>query len=126
MSHPGCILTIGRDTQLLQLRELVLERAGYSVVAISDHEAIHVLKENNSFKLVMFCHTVPEESSAPLTAQIKELRPDLPILLLFDSSDRPTAKVDERVHHLELPGVWLRMIDSLVREPVNSKATELS
>ena len=42
---------------------------------------------------------------------MKELRPELPILMLYNGFEPTQAKVDGSLHHLESPGVWLKMVD---------------
>ena len=115
MSNQKSILTISRNEQLQNLRTAVLERGGYHVAAAtSDEAAISFLEAPNSFGLALLCHSVPEASRVYLAARIKELSPDLPILMLYNGYDPTTAKVDGSLHNLESPNVLLRTIDFLI------------
>jgi len=56
------------------------------------------------------CHSVPEASRVSLVNRIKELKPKLPILMLYNGYDPTQAKVDGSLHSLESPEAMLNMI----------------
>lgn len=115
MTEDKSILTISRDEALQATRTLILRSAGYQVSAAkSDEQAINFLKAPNSFSLVLLCHSVPEPSRIYLANYIKELNPNLPILMLYNGYDPTAAKVDGSLHNLESPGMWLKTINFLV------------
>ena len=105
------ILTISRNAQLQELRTCILRDAGYQVsAALSDEEAINFIKADESVNLVLLCHSVPEASRIFLAAAIKELKPRLPILMLYNGYDPTDAKVDGSLHNLDAPEAMLDMI----------------
>ena len=105
------ILTISRNVPLQHIRTLVLQHAGYQVsAALNDQEAIGFVETEKSLSLVLLCHSVPEASRAFLVTRIKELRPNLPILMLYNGYDPTEAKVDGSLHNLETPDAMLDMI----------------
>ena len=105
------ILTISRNQPLQNLRTLVLEHGGYHVsAASSDNEAIHFVETEESLNLVLMCHSVPESSRIFLAAKIKEMKPKLPILILYNGYDPTEAKVDGSLHSLDRPEAMLDMI----------------
>jgi DNA-binding response OmpR family regulator len=105
------ILTISRNSDLQQLRTLILQHAGYMVsAALSDKEAINFIKTEKSVNLVLLCHSVPEASRIFLATRIKELEPTLPILMLYNGYDPTEAKVDGSLHNLDTPEAMLNMI----------------
>jgi CheY-like chemotaxis protein len=108
------ILTISRDPTLQHTRTLVLERAGYRVVAVvNDNDALASIKTDPCFDLVLFCHSVPEESRVLLADEIKGLHPDWPIMMLYNGFDPTQARVDGSLHNLESPEKVLGMVDFL-------------
>jgi CheY-like chemotaxis protein len=112
MSNQKSILTISRDAELQRLRTLILQDAGYHVAAAtSDAQAISFLEKPHSFTLVLLCHSVPESSRVYLADRMKELSPELPILMLYNGFEPTQAKVDGSLHQLESPGVWVKMVD---------------
>lgn len=109
------ILTISRDDVLQNTRTLILQRAGYHVSpARSDQEALDLIEASNSFTLVLLCHSVPEPSRVLLVARMKELKPKLPVLMLYNGYDPTEAKVDGSVHNLDSPAAMLDMIGFLM------------
>lgn len=105
------ILTISRDQPLQHSRTLVLQAAGYRVSAASnDNEAIRFVETEKSINLVLLCHSVPEASRVFLVTRIKELKPKLPILMLYNGYDPTQARVDGSLHSLETPEAMLNMI----------------
>lgn len=105
------ILTISRNPQMQHYRTLVLQHAGYTVsAALNDKEAIHFVETEKSISLVLLCHSVPEASRVFLVTRIKEIQPNLPILMLYNGYDPTNAKVDGSLHNLETPDAMLDMI----------------
>jgi DNA-binding response OmpR family regulator len=116
MTTPTSILTISRDRLLQKTRTMVLERAGYTVsAALSDKDAVGFVEAPNNIGLVLMCHSVPEASRISLVTRIKELRPKLPILMLYNGYDPTEAKVDGSLHSLETPDAMLDMIGFMTR-----------
>lgn len=111
MSTSKSILTISRDQVLQNTRTLVLQNAGYQVsAATNDREAVAFVDAPNTISLVLMCHSVPETSRVFLVNKIKELKPNLPILMLYNGYDPTEAKVDGSLHSLEMPRAMLDMI----------------
>ena len=94
-----------------KVRTLVLQHAGYEVsAATNDREAVAFVAAPNTISLVLMCHSVPEISRMFLVNKIKELKPNLPILMLYNGYDPTEAKVDGSLHSLETPEAMLNMI----------------
>lgn len=90
---------------------MVLQHAGYEVsAATNDLEAVAFVAAPNTLSLVLMCHSVPETSRVFLATKIKELRPQLPILMLYNGYDPTDAKVDGSLHNLDTPEALLNMI----------------
>jgi DNA-binding NtrC family response regulator len=116
MTTPTSILTISRDQTLQHTRTIILERAGYSVsAALNDKDAVGFVEVPNNLRLVLMCHSVPETSRVFLAARIKELKPKLPILMLYNGYDPTEAKVDGSLLSLETPEAMLDMIGFMTR-----------
>ena len=116
MPRRKSILTISRDAKLQQLRTLVLEHGGYLVAtALNDEYALSLIEGANSFDLVFLCHSVPESSRVSLVTRIRELKPGLPILVLYNGYDPTNAKVDGSLHSLDTPESMLDMVAFLTK-----------
>jgi DNA-binding NtrC family response regulator len=117
MSTATSILTISRDRTLQRTRTLILEREGYTVsAALNDKEAVAFIEAPNTIDLVLMCHSVPEASRMFLVTRFKELKPKLPILMLYNGYDPTEAKVDGSLHSLETPEAMLNMIGFMTRK----------
>ncbi len=82
MPVPCILLHFGYDGLLSEARAVVLEQAGYEVViAHSGKEALTVLR-NRSVELVLVCHSVPSEEARSVLAEMKQLRPHVPIVMV--------------------------------------------
>lgn len=116
MTTATSILTISRDRTLQHTRTIILERAGYAVsAALNDKDAVSFVEAPNNIGLVLMCHSVPEASRQFLVTRIKELKPKLPILMLYNGYDPTDAKVDGSLHSLETPDAMLDMIGFMTR-----------
>jgi len=116
MTTAASILTVSRDRVLQETRTIILERAGYSVsAALNDKDAVGFVEAPNDIKLVLMCHSVPEASRKLLVTRIKELKPTLPILMLYNGYDPTDAKVDGSLHSFETPEAMLDMIGFMTR-----------
>jgi CheY-like chemotaxis protein len=111
VSTSKSILTVSRNPELQNIRTMVLQHAGYDVsAATNDREAIAFVEAPNTISLVLMCHSVPETSRVFLVTRLKELKPKLPILMLYNGYDPTEAKVDGSLHSLETPEAMLNMI----------------
>jgi DNA-binding response OmpR family regulator len=110
------ILTISRDEHLQFTRTLLLEANGYHVAAaLDDKEALRFVEAPNTFALVLLCHSVPERSRLLHSTRIRELRPGLPILMLYDGYEPTNAHVDGSLQNLSGPEAVLNMIGFLTQ-----------
>jgi CheY-like chemotaxis protein len=108
------ILTISRNKPLQESRTLLLEDAGYHVsAALNDEQAIAFVETVESIDLVLLCHSVPEASRVSLVNRIKQLKPKLPILMLYNGYDPTKAKVDAALQSLATPQAMLNMVGSM-------------
>ena len=119
------VITISRNGPLQMTRTALLNRAGYSVVALtSDAEvmAYLALKERPAINLILMCHSVPETSRVSLCHAIKENIPNAPILMLYNGYDPTLAEVDGRLENVESPQALLDTVQLLISKPVTSEA----
>jgi CheY-like chemotaxis protein len=124
VSTSKSILTISRNQVLQDIRSRVLQHAGYQVsAATNDREAIAFVEAPNTISLVLMCHSVPETSRVFLVTRIKELKPKLPILMLYNGYDPTEAKVDGSLHSLETPEAMLDMIGFMTAN-IGAKSNE--
>ena len=87
--EPIVILCVDDEKPALFLRSAVLTSAGYKVLtASSSGEALQIFREND-VDLVMTDHLLVGATGTALAKQIKELRPQVPIVILSGVVEEP-------------------------------------
>ncbi len=96
------ILFVDDETQLVRLHETSLARLGYSVEAFSDSaEALAAFQADpDGFDLVITDLTMPKLTGIELTRRIKQLRPNIPILLCTGDVE---SIIDDKS---KMSGIW--------------------
>jgi PAS domain S-box-containing protein len=88
-STPFLVLCVDDEPSGLQLRQLILEREGYSVcTARSESEALAIFKSRD-FDIVVTDHLLGRETGTATAKEMKRLKPYVPIIVLSGAADRP-------------------------------------
>src|SRR5512133_3308445 len=88
---PAVILCVDDEANPLELRKLVLQKAGYRVItANSGREALEILA-SHSVDLVLSDHLMPGITGAERAQQIKDLRLQVPVVLLSGVNEIPAG-----------------------------------
>lgn len=89
----GAILFVDDEPMLAELGKAILEEMGYQVTNMTDpREALKIVSaEPNRFDLIITDQTMPELSGKELAMQLKQIRPDLPIILCTGHSSQVSA-----------------------------------
>src|SRR5271165_3473751 len=83
------ILCIDDENISLRVRKLLLTGAGYEVLTASSGEAgLEVLKQN-PVDLVIADHFLSGKTGTEIAREIKELKPEVPILIVSASAEKP-------------------------------------
>ncbi len=90
----GRILFVDDEPAIADANRQLLERRGYHVQAFTDPEpAIQVFSENpNAFDVIISDMTMPKMTGDQLAAEIKKLRPEIPVILCTGYSERMDAQ----------------------------------
>ncbi len=106
------ILSIGNDTQLLQLRSAVLRQSGYTVVEICNpHIALSGFLRTTP-DLVLICHTIDPQRQAILIHDIRAFARKTPILSL--DVRHPELEADTVVSSIDGPRKMLLAVAHLL------------
>jgi len=76
------VLCVDDEAVGLKVRRILLERAGYQVLTASDGEAGLEVFRNNHVDAVVLDYSMPGMSGGQVAQAMRELKPDVPILLL--------------------------------------------
>jgi DNA-binding NtrC family response regulator len=111
------ILCVDDEGGALHLRKVVLENAGYAVVAAATAEEAFSVFNSNTIDLVISDHLLPGASGAELADRIKAVKPDIPVMLLSGVTDRPPAahQIDRFITKGEGPQALLKHVAELLR-----------
>ena len=116
------ILCIDDEEIALSVRKMVLESAGYVVLtATSASQGLEVFQANK-IDLVITDHLLPPGSGSDLIAQLRQLTPNLPIMILSGGSI-PTDAVDPPdyyLHKLEGPVEMIARVRSVILPEVRN------
>jgi CheY-like chemotaxis protein len=83
------ILFVDDEELLVEIAEGILDRLGYKVLGKTDSvDALQTFaKDPSAFDLVITDHTIPQMTGAILAQKLKEIRPDIPIILCTGYSE---------------------------------------
>jgi CheY-like chemotaxis protein len=91
------ILFVDDEADYTTTMKVVLERCGYQVTARTDSREVLELLRQDSFScdLLISDQTMPQLTGTQLTAEIRKIRPDLPIILCSGSAPETEPAVSE-------------------------------
>ncbi len=94
IARRGRVLLVDDDFQLLDLLEKVIANLGYAVGARADPEdALKAFQTAPAqWDILLADQTMPQMSGLDLIAQVKRVRPDLPVILMSGFSDLLTEQ----------------------------------
>jgi CheY-like chemotaxis protein len=114
---PTTILCIDDNETALNVRKMVLEVAGYSVLTASDVDLAMQLFTSSAVDMVISDHLLQGKTGTELAAEMKRLKPAIPIVIVSGVVQEP-----EGVEHADLyivkgeaPAVWLKKISDVLQ-----------
>ena len=115
MSSKISILVYGRDSQLLETRQWVLERAGYRVATVTELSDIAQLVFLEQIRLLILCHTLSIEDCGGAVALVHIRWPQITtVVLIAGQSGCWSASSSEVVDAREGPVKLLNTVAKLV------------
>jgi len=76
------VLCVDDEVLGLEIRRVVFERAGYTVLTASDGKSAIALFRQNEVDAVILDYAMPGMDGSQVARALREIRPDVPILLL--------------------------------------------
>jgi DNA-binding NtrC family response regulator len=115
---PITILCIDDNETALNVRKMVLEVAGYSVLTASDVDLAMQLFTASTVDIVMSDHLLQGKTGTALAAEMKRLKPAIPIIIVSGVVQEPEGMehADLFVCKGEAPPVWLKKISDLLQQ----------
>jgi CheY-like chemotaxis protein len=115
--NTNVILCVDDEVIGLDVRRALLESRGYRVLTAQNGSDALVLFSSEAMDLVVLDYRMPEMNGDIVASRMKELRPDLPIIMLSAYVDLPSetlALVDRVVMKGGPPTVLLDTITALL------------
>lgn len=110
------ILCVSRASAAQVTRNLVLEQAGYRVLATDNpHEAERIFSDG-AINAVILGETVKAQQGIELGARFKRIKPSVPIVVLYTMNGFrvPPGIADEQVEFLGGPRLLLQALDRVL------------
>jgi DNA-binding response OmpR family regulator len=132
MSTSYTILIIDDEPNLRRSLGLILQRAGYTITtAANAEESLHLLRAG-AFDLAFLDIKLPDQNGIQLLPQIRELYPDMPVLILTAHATLDTAieavKLGARDYLLKPidPENILSRVEELIKEEKPKRRREIA
>ena len=111
------ILLVDDDPSARSVRKLVLETHGHAVRAVADAEVALQILKSEPVGLVILDYFLDSMTGTQLAQLMRQIKPEVPILLLSGSSDLPPGRehVDDYFCKLEPVHVIERKIAELLQ-----------
>jgi CheY-like chemotaxis protein len=84
------ILSVSKDRLLVNIRQSILSRVGYTVTAAENASEALVKLASQSFDLLILCHTLPRGEKRLLESESKAKH--IPVLSVTESNQAPENK----------------------------------
>jgi two-component system alkaline phosphatase synthesis response regulator PhoP len=117
------ILSVDDEPSVLALRQFILERAGYQVLSAPDGTHALDMFRSNSVELVLLDYCMPGMSGAEVAAEIKRLRPGVPVMLVTASLPLPSRALDSVdcfMDKAQGPEAMLLQMSKLLSQPATA------
>ncbi|MCU1309312.1 MAG: hypothetical protein JWO20_437 [Candidatus Angelobacter sp.] len=103
------VLTVSKDKLLVNIRQNILSRVGYTVTAAENTTDALVKLASQSFDLMILCHTLPIRDKNLLKSKSKAKH--IPVLSITDPDHKP--KNDAEVDCLDLVAGFVEKVRAL-------------
>jgi CheY-like chemotaxis protein len=124
----AAILCVDDEDIPRTLRQLVLQRQGYEVVAVgSGKEALAILATRH-FDLVLTDQMMPGMKGTDLTRQIKLATPSLPVVIISGVNELPpdASYADRFISKIEGPKAMLNGVAEVLSNQPQPETTDLA
>ena len=120
------ILLVDDDSMACAVRKLVLESHGHKVLGVRDAESALGILRVKPVRLVIIDYFLPGTNGIEVAAQMRQVKPEVPILLLSGSTDTPPGieVVDGYLSKLEPVAVIEAKIMELLRRQDSGEDAE--
>ncbi len=94
---PKTVLCVDDERDHLILRRMLLESLGFKVLIAEDGFTALTLCKNNKVDLIVMDYLMPGMNGAECSSKIKQIKPEVPIVMFTGLLDAPKSQADEIV-----------------------------
>ena len=118
LDQPSTILCIDNNEKALNIRKMILEMAGYSVLTAIDADSAMQLFASSDVDIVISDHLLQGKTGTELAAEMKRIKPNAPIVIMSGMVEEPKGMehADLFIVKGEAPPVWLKKISDLLQQ----------
>jgi hypothetical protein len=111
------VLSIGADPSLMRTRQLLLEKAGHSVVGVMDEKKLAEACESNEFEVVVVSQTISPPMKKRVVSLVRSHCPTTKILELYTvASGRTLEDADSWIEvPAEMPQEFAERVTALAK-----------
>jgi DNA-binding NtrC family response regulator len=113
--NPRTILLVHESGCGMPLRQLTLESMGYRVVGATRPDVVLNMLKFSPIDVVVMDHRADRESNS-FTAKIKQVRPNVPVVICLKNEGSSGTKVDAVVMNASGPDGLRKAIESVIVE----------
>lgn len=120
------ILCVSRPSAAQVTRNLILERAGYRVLATDDPREAERIFSGGGINAVVFGETMKAQQGIELGTTFKRTNPSVPIVFLYKMNGFrvPPGIADDQVEFLGAPSLLLQALDRVLGRAGAEQAEE--
>jgi hypothetical protein len=120
---PDTVLSLGADAELLWLREIVLQHAGFNVFSTSDRTQAVLEIQSGRCGVLLLCHSLENEVRRELANEFRKSCPEGRIVAITnDKVSELPVNTDAFVYGLEGPEALIAALRGESTEPSVSEA----
>jgi CheY-like chemotaxis protein len=118
VNPPATILCVDDNETALNVRKMILEMAGYSVLTASDGDLAMQLFTSSTVDMVISDHLLQGKTGTELAAEMKRLNPTIPIVIVSGVVQEPEGMENADLFMVkgEAPAAWLKKISDLLQK----------
>jgi CheY-like chemotaxis protein len=122
------ILCVSKISSAQVTRNMILERAGYSVVSTADPVAAIRIFTGSAIHAVVFGDSIPADQRLELALKFKSLNQSVPIIALSNSSGSQFASgiVDEQLESLGDPHLLVEALQRVLASNGDGRGNDIS
>ena len=129
MSQPRLILCVDDETVGLQVRRLLLERAGYRVLTALDGPTGIEIFRREPVEAVVLDYSMPGMTGGEVARNLREIKPQVPILMLSAYTSLPPevdGLIDQAMTKGEGAPAFLSRVGTLIASAASQNPSAAS